>query len=281
MYLRSDERGPPMRGNSRRCGSRSSAASRWSSSSILFFRLWFLQVINGSSTWPRRTATAPASSGSAPRAGRSSTATATCWSPTGPASPSSPTRRSCREDPAELRQRAGAGREPHPHHADAAAADDARRAKNWRPGAPVTLRSDVGRYLLYYVEENKGKFPGIDVQTVFVRRYPDGTLAAHVLGYVGEIEEDQLKEPRYRGLEPGDQIGQEGVEYTYDRYLRGEPGMTRIQVDAFGQPTAGRQAGLAAPGARRQPEADDRRRRPGRGRRGAAGRRACTAPSSR
>jgi penicillin-binding protein 2 len=107
------------------------------------------------------------------------------------------------------------------------------------PGAPVTLRKDVGRYVLYYVEENKGKFPGIDVQTVFVRRYPHGTMAAHVLGYVGQIEEDQLKEKRYRGLMPGDEIGREGVEATYDRWLRGRPGMTRIQVDALGQPTPG------------------------------------------
>ena len=59
------------------------------------------------------------------------------------------------------------------------------------------------------------------MQRVFVRHYPHGPLAAHVLGNVGEIDEEELKEPRYRGLEPGDEIGQEGVEYTYDRYLRG------------------------------------------------------------
>ena len=75
------------------------------------------------------------------------------------------------------------------------------------------------------------------MQRVFVRRYPHGTLAAHILGNVGEITEEQLKEPRYRGLQPGDEIGQDGVEDTYDRYLRGKPGLTRIQVDALGQPT--------------------------------------------
>ena len=40
-----------------------------------------------------------------------------------------------------------------------------------------------------------------------------------------------------KGLEPGDEVGQDGVEYTYDRFLRGRPGLTRVQVDAFGQPT--------------------------------------------
>src|SRR4051794_1150962 len=102
------------------------------------------------------------------------------------------------------------------------------------PAAPVTLRQDVGHDLVYYLQENQDRFPGVEVQRVFVRAYPDGTFAAHVLGTVGEIDEEELKEPRYRGLQPGDKIGQEGVEDTYDRYLRGRPGLTRIQVDALG-----------------------------------------------
>jgi penicillin-binding protein 2 len=105
------------------------------------------------------------------------------------------------------------------------------------PAAPVTLRRDVGRYLVYYLQENQDRFPGVEVQRVFVRAYPDGTLAAHILGNVGEIGKEELKEPRYRGLQPGDEIGQDGVEDTYDRYLRGRPGLKRIQVDALGEPT--------------------------------------------
>jgi penicillin-binding protein 2 len=105
------------------------------------------------------------------------------------------------------------------------------------PAAPVTLRQDVGHDLVYYLQENQDRFPGVEVQRVFVRAYPDGTAAAHVLGSVGEIDGEELKEPRYRGLQPGDKIGQEGVEDTYDRYLRGRPGLTRIQVDALGEPT--------------------------------------------
>ncbi len=105
------------------------------------------------------------------------------------------------------------------------------------PGAPVTLRKDVGHYLVYFMQENQHLFPGVTVQRVFVRNYPDGTLAAHILGQVGEVSEEQLKEPQYKGLEPGDEIGQDGVENTYDRYLRGKPGLTKVQVDAFGQPT--------------------------------------------
>jgi penicillin-binding protein 2 len=108
-------------------------------------------------------------------------------------------------------------------------------------GAPVTLRRDVGYDLVYYLEENQRRFPGVAVQRVFVRDYPEGSRAAHVLGSVGEVSEEELKEPPYKGLEPGDEVGKGGVEYTYDRYLRGELGLTKIQVNALGQPTPGGQ----------------------------------------
>ena len=62
-----------------------------------------------------------------------------------------------------------------------------------------------------------------------------------MLGSVGEIDAEELKEPQYKGLEPGDEIGTGGVEYAYDKFLRGEPGLTRIQVNALGQPTPGGQ----------------------------------------
>lgn len=108
-------------------------------------------------------------------------------------------------------------------------------------GAPVTLRRDVGYDLIAYVEENQDEFPGVAVERVFVRHYPNGSMAAHVLGSVGEIEEEELKEARFKNLEPGDEIGQAGAEAAYDKYLRGDPGLTRIQVNALGEPTPGGQ----------------------------------------
>jgi penicillin-binding protein 2 len=108
-------------------------------------------------------------------------------------------------------------------------------------GAPVTLRQDVGFYLVAYIEEHQTEFPGVSVQRVFVRHYPHGTLAAHVLGSVGEINEEELKEPRYKELEPGDEVGKAGVEYSYDNFLRGQPGLQKVQVNALGQPTPGGQ----------------------------------------
>jgi penicillin-binding protein 2 len=106
-------------------------------------------------------------------------------------------------------------------------------------GAPVTLRRDIGFELIAYIEENQREFPGVSVQRVFVRHYPNGTMAAHVLGSVSEVSGEELKEPRFKQLEPGDEIGQSGAEDAYDKYLRGDPGRTRIQVNALGQPTPG------------------------------------------
>jgi len=114
-----------------------------------------------------------------------------------------------------------------------------RESEEKAAGAPVTLRRDVGDDVVYYLEENQRRFPGVSVQRVFVRAYPNGDEAAHLLGTVGEISEAELKEPRYEGLEAGDEVGKEGVEETYDETLRGTPGFTRVQVNALGQPTPG------------------------------------------
>lgn len=122
-----------------------------------------------------------------------------------------------------------------------------RKSEEVAAGAPVTLRQDVGYDLVAYIEENQPEFPGVAVQRVFVRHYPHGTLAAHVLGTVGEVNEEELKEPAYKNLAPGDEIGQAGVEYTYDNFLRGQPGLTKIQVNALGQPTPGGQLVSKAP----------------------------------
>jgi penicillin-binding protein 2 len=104
------------------------------------------------------------------------------------------------------------------------------------PSAPVNLQRDVDYDLVYFLQEHQDDFPGVVVQRVFVRRYPNGTLGAHLFGNVGEINEAELKEPRYKGLRPGDQIGQDGVEDVYDRYLRGRDGQSRVQVDSLGRP---------------------------------------------
>jgi len=103
-------------------------------------------------------------------------------------------------------------------------------------GYPVALKQGLDRQLLFYLLENKNRFPGVSVERTYVRDYEDGSLAAHILGIIGQVSPRQLKRPAYRGLRPGDIIGQAGVEYAYDRFLRGTAGSERIQVDALGRP---------------------------------------------
>jgi penicillin-binding protein 2 len=103
-------------------------------------------------------------------------------------------------------------------------------------GYPVVLRQGVDRRVLFYLLENKERFPGVSIERTYVRDYKDGSLAAHVLGITGQVSPHQLTRPAYRQLDPGDVIGQSGVEYAYDRFLRGTAGSERIQVDALGRP---------------------------------------------
>lgn len=100
----------------------------------------------------------------------------------------------------------------------------------------VVLDDDVRRSALSRLLERKALFPGVEVRKDYLRSYPMGDLAAHVLGHLGEIDRQQLKERRYRGYRPGDVIGQGGVESTYDRWLRGRDGLALIEVDALGRP---------------------------------------------
>jgi len=85
-------------------------------------------------------------------------------------------------------------------------------------GGPVILKKGLGVDKVYYLRENQSSFPGVAVERVFTREYKQGDIAAHMFGNVGEVTAEQLKEPRYAGLQQGDQVGQSGVEYEYDRF---------------------------------------------------------------
>jgi penicillin-binding protein 2 len=104
------------------------------------------------------------------------------------------------------------------------------------PFSPVTLKTDVSLDTVFYLQENQTRFPGVEVERIFLRKYPHKTIGAHLFGTLGEVTEKQLKESRYNGVQLGDRVGQSGIEYQYDRYLRGRNGASRIQVDALGRP---------------------------------------------
>lgn len=104
------------------------------------------------------------------------------------------------------------------------------------PLTPVTVQVAVHEPQVGYLYEHRREFPGVQIRQTYLRRYNSQALAAHVLGYVGEISPEQLERLRGQGYAAGDRIGQAGVELTYDRYLRGKPGAAELRVDAQGRP---------------------------------------------
>lgn len=86
------------------------------------------------------------------------------------------------------------------------------------------------------IESHRIELPGVVIQPEYQRNYPLGTYAAHVIGYVGEISESQLKDPEFLDVQAGRTIGQYGAEQTFDAHLLGETGRKVIEVDAFGYP---------------------------------------------
>jgi penicillin-binding protein 2 len=105
------------------------------------------------------------------------------------------------------------------------------------PVTPVVVRESVERDApILYLIENAEQFPGVQVVNTYLRSYPQGTLAAQMLGYVSEVSPAQLKQLKRKGYQPGDKIGQGGLEATYDSYLRGRPGLAQLRVDSFGRP---------------------------------------------
>ncbi len=111
-----------------------------------------------------------------------------------------------------------------------------RREVKELPFSPVTLKTDVSLNTILFLQENQTRFPGVEVERVFLRKYPHREIGAHLFGTIGEVTEKQLEQPRYSGVALGDRVGQSGIELQYDRYLRGRNGASRVQVDAMGRP---------------------------------------------
>ncbi|HZC99416.1 MAG TPA: penicillin-binding protein 2 [Actinomycetes bacterium] len=113
--------------------------------------------------------------------------------------------------------------------------DERLRDYTGSPLRGVPVAEDVPADTLFYLAEHGDQFPGVAPEVVALREYPYGKLAAHVLGYVGEVSPDELKSSRFRGLQQGDQVGKAGVELTYDRFLRGRDGVQDLEVNAAGR----------------------------------------------
>lgn len=110
--------------------------------------------------------------------------------------------------------------------------DRRRREPKFRP---IVLKEDVAVGDIAFVKSHRYEFPEISVEFQPRRRYlPDG-MAAHALGYVGEVTENELASPEFLDFKSGDLVGKSGLERKYNTLLRGTDGFKRVIVNSFGR----------------------------------------------
>lgn len=105
----------------------------------------------------------------------------------------------------------------------------------YSPFKPIPVVDEVPKETLIHIREHQAEFPGVQGVMLTKRFYPHASLAAHVLGYVGEINDDELSPRRSKGYRPGDSIGKSGIELAYEDDLRGQPEVEKLEVDAQGR----------------------------------------------
>lgn len=103
------------------------------------------------------------------------------------------------------------------------------------PNEPAIVALDVAQANRLVILQDPQDYPGVHVVELTVREYPQGNLAAQVLGYVGEVPSAELAKLKDRGYQPGDDIGLAGAEAAFESVLRGRPRSETIEVDPTGR----------------------------------------------
>lgn len=118
------------------------------------------------------------------------------------------------------------------------------RNQQWESYQPVVILEDVPPELQAIIAENANELPGVSIKPIPVRVYPQGTLLGQTLGYVREISEKEIEQfnlqaeargDEYR-YDQGDLVGKDGVEKSYDTWLRGNHGLDRVGIDSNARP---------------------------------------------
>jgi penicillin-binding protein 2 len=102
------------------------------------------------------------------------------------------------------------------------------------PFEAVTVAKSVTDDQVQYVLEHREDFPETQITSNLLRVYPEGRLAAHVLGYVGRINAEEYAAKKADGYTVDDTIGKTGVEQSFEAELRGKPEVRRVRVDNRG-----------------------------------------------
>ncbi len=100
---------------------------------------------------------------------------------------------------------------------------------------PAEVASDVSEQTIITLEEMADSFPGVQINTEYIRYYPNGNTACHVIGYLGKISESQQSQYLEKGYSSTDLVGKEGIEKYYETDLKGQSGEKKIEVNAKGQ----------------------------------------------
>ncbi len=113
---------------------------------------------------------------------------------------------------------------------------------------PIPLKQDITPDEQAFIEAHRNELPELETLDEQRRLYPRDGFAAHLIGYVGEISEDDLNKSKYAFYQPGDVVGKSGVEATYDALLRGEDGSRDVIVNSHGKEIGHLGQTLAKPG---------------------------------
>jgi penicillin-binding protein 2 len=118
---------------------------------------------------------------------------------------------------------------------DAAAVDKLIDNTNYAAFEPVPVAKDIDFDKATYVTEHRSQFPDVSISRTAERRYPNDFSAADIVGYLGQINADELKAHAGDGYNARDMIGKTGVEQMFESELRGKPGKERVEVDNQGR----------------------------------------------
>lgn len=110
---------------------------------------------------------------------------------------------------------------------------------------PVKVATMVPLEVVTRIKEQQLELPNVLIDSEPLREYPNGNLLAHVMGYVRQINEEQLAENKDKGYKGGDNFGQTGLEYAYEQYLRGQDGGRQVEVNSMANPV--RDLGIKEP----------------------------------
>lgn len=105
----------------------------------------------------------------------------------------------------------------------------------WRKFQPLRILEDASMNVISLIEERMHELKGV-VKVVEARReYPFGTIAAHTLGYTGELSKEDLKKDKFESYKMGDRVGRKGIERVYQSDFRGVDGILHLEVNAYGK----------------------------------------------